>query len=222
MPSILVLKSGESSTYDLVADETVVGRLPECQIQIDSNMVSRKHAKIVRSGGQFLVEDMGSGNGTTVNGVRINGPTALKNEDRIKLGPILLRFVDHSAPRSATVPAQPAPAPRPGVGAGTTMFQVDLAEDSEESAEIRGTVGGSSAGRFGALDVQPAAKLKGILEISRTLAGTVDLNALFPKILDTLFSIFPGADRGCILLKDGPNGQMIPRAMKHRPLRSPT
>jgi serine phosphatase RsbU (regulator of sigma subunit) len=64
--------------------------------------------------------------------------------------------------------------------------------------------------------VQPAAKLRGILEISRTLAGTVDLNALLPKILDTLFTIFPGADRGCILLKDAATGQMIPRAIKHR------
>src|SRR5437899_3063106 len=62
----------------------------------------------------------------------------------------------------------------------------------------------------------PAAKLRGILEISRTLAGTVDLNSLLPKILDTLFTIFPGADRGCILLKDAATGQMIPRAIKHR------
>ena len=73
-----------------------------------------------------------------------------------------------------------------------------------------------NAGGFGVLDVQPEAKLKAVLEISRTLAGTVELEALLPKILDTLFEIFPHADRGCILLKDGTSGKMIPRAMKHR------
>src|SRR5579864_4057915 len=58
MPSIVILKSGESSTHDLSRDETVIGRHPECTIQIDSNMVSRKHARIVRDGARFLVEDM--------------------------------------------------------------------------------------------------------------------------------------------------------------------
>jgi sigma-B regulation protein RsbU (phosphoserine phosphatase) len=70
-------------------------------------------------------------------------------------------------------------------------------------------------GGYGVLDVQPAAKLKAILEISRSLAGTLDVEKLLPRILDSLFSIFPHADRGCILLQ-GDDGKMIPRAMKHR------
>src|SRR5215831_7160096 len=97
MPSIVILKAGESQTHDLNRDETVIGRHPECQIQIDSNMVSRKHARIVRDGARFLVEDMGSGNGTTVNGVRIQTATPLAHDDRVKLGPILIRFIDQAA-----------------------------------------------------------------------------------------------------------------------------
>ena len=68
---------------------------------------------------------------------------------------------------------------------------------------------------FGLLDVQPAAKLKAVLEISRSLAGTLDVEKLLPRILDSLFSIFPHADRGCILLK-GDDDKLVPRAMKHR------
>jgi serine phosphatase RsbU (regulator of sigma subunit) len=219
MPSLVILKAGESSTHDLSLDETVIGRLPECQIQIDSNMVSRKHARILRDGDQYLVEDLGSGNGTTVNGVRIAARTALKHDDRVKLGPILIRFIDQAAaPHKLSTPLRSAPAGPSGDSGATATFQFDMADEAEDSATITGAVGGTGSGRFGALDVQPAAKLKGILEISRTLAGTVDLNTLLPKILDTLFAIFPGADRGCILLKDGPNGQMIPRAIKHRRL----
>ena len=69
---------------------------------------------------------------------------------------------------------------------------------------------------FGMLDVQPQAKLKAVLDISRSLAGTVELDLLLPKVLDSLFEIFPHADRGCIVLKDEKTGSMIPRAIKHR------
>jgi serine phosphatase RsbU (regulator of sigma subunit) len=64
--------------------------------------------------------------------------------------------------------------------------------------------------------VNPTAKLKAVLEISNSLAGTLNLGALLPKILDSLFSIFKYADRGCILLKDERTGEMVPRAMRHR------
>ena len=89
---------------------------------------------------------------------------------------------------------------------------MDIHEES--AATITGKVAG--AGRFGGLDVNPEAKLKAVLEISNSLAGTLDLAALLPKILDSLFSIFKYADRGCILLKDERTGEMVPRAMRHR------
>jgi len=213
MPSIVILKAGESSTHDLARDETVIGRHPECHVQIDSNMVSRKHCRMFRDGNRFLVEDMGSGNGTMVNGVRIANATPLAHDDRIKLGPILIRFVDQAAGSGRPTP----PTGRvPPTKEQPPAFQFNLADDAEDSAQITGSLGGGDSGRFGALDVNPAAKLGGILEISRTLAGTVDLNTLLPKILDTLFTIFPGADRGCVLLKEAATGQMIPRAIKHR------
>ncbi|MGE5194953.1 MAG: SpoIIE family protein phosphatase [Deltaproteobacteria bacterium] len=216
MPSIVILKAGETTTHDLARDETVIGRHPECHIQIDSNMVSRRHARVFRDGNRFLVEDLGSGNGTTVNGVRIVNPTPLTHDDRVKLGPILIRFIDQAAAEhQAAAPGAGSGAGRLRSGGPPPAFKFNLADDGEDSATITGAVAGGS-GRFGALDVQPAAKLKGILEISRTLVGTVDLNSLLPKILDTLFTIFPGADRGCILLKDGATGQMIPRAIRHR------
>ena len=89
MPSIVVLKTGSSATHELTEDETVIGRLPECQIQIDSNMVSRRHAKIVHDADGYALMDLGSGNGTTLNGEEVKGEKRLrlKHDDRIKLGP---------------------------------------------------------------------------------------------------------------------------------------
>ncbi len=208
MARIVILKSGESIEHELLRDETVIGRHPECHIQIESNMVSRRHARVVREGDKFFVEDMKSGNGTGLNGQRIESRVQLNHDDRIKLGPMLLRFVDSSAAPSPTNLAATATIAARGP-------QVDFTEEGDDSALITSTLDAGSS-RYGTLEVQPQAKLKAVIEISKALAGTVELERLLPRILDTLFTVFAAADRGCILLKDPATGQMAPRAMKHR------
>jgi serine phosphatase RsbU (regulator of sigma subunit) len=202
MARLLLLTGGESKTFELDGNEIVVGRLPECEIHLDSNMISRKHARLRRDGAHIVLEDLGSGNGTFVNGQRINGAVTLNHDDRVKFGPLLTRFeADQPSPRGA---APRAMADEPAVEIGI----------DDSSSTIMGAAQATSG--FGLLDVQPEAKLKGILEISRALAGTVSVEKMLPKILDSLFSIFPAADRGCVLLKNDADGKMIPRAMKHR------
>jgi serine phosphatase RsbU (regulator of sigma subunit) len=196
----------------LKEDETVLGRHPECGVHLESNMVSRKHARVLREGRDHFLEDMGSGNGTTVNGQRIADKTLLRHEDRIKLGPMLLRFEDPNAAAKGSSAGMQF-TKRPDHDA-TFAFQLDLSSDEEDASTIMSSLGGASG--YGALEVRPEVKLKGILEISRSLAGTLDLQKLLPKILETLFNMFPQADRGCILLKDDASGHLLPRAIKHR------
>jgi phosphoserine phosphatase RsbU/P len=197
MPKLVLLQGGQAIPYSLTEGETVLGRLPECTIQLKSNMVSRRHAEVARGeGNQFFVRDLQSGNGTFVNGKKIEEPTLLKHNDRIKLGPILFRYE----------------CPDGGPVAGDDGIERYLSED--EQSTIMGSA--SKLGGFGMLDVQPEAKLKGILEISRDLVGAVSINAILPKLLDSLFRIFPGADRGVVLLRDRDSGVMIPAAQKLR------
>ncbi|HUG93750.1 MAG TPA: SpoIIE family protein phosphatase [Planctomycetaceae bacterium] len=225
MPTLVLLQGGEAVPHELVNDETVIGRLPDCTIQLQSNMVSRRHARVVREGDRVFVEDMGSGNGTYVNGQRIEGRVELDHDDRIKLGPILLRFETERVPESEeTLSEDGSSDDRRTVSdaSGATVsdddvsaaFRLQLAGGDDDSATIMGSVDNLSG--FGLLETRPEAKLRGIVEITRSLAGCIDLKALLPRILDTLFSIFPQADRGSILLKDLASGRMIPAAQKHR------
>ncbi|MEX1094463.1 MAG: SpoIIE family protein phosphatase [Planctomycetales bacterium] len=206
MPTLVLLQEGQSLPFDLEDGETVIGRHPECGIQVASNMVSRKHARVFRDGDGFYVEDLGSGNGTFVNGNRISEPTRLDHEDRIKLGPVLLRF---EAPAAAA-----AAAGRTQFLAGDEADDDDFFHDDEDITTVTGSV--SISGGFGLLDVRPEAKLKAVIDISRSLAGTVDTAAMLPRILDMLFEIFPYADRGSILLKDPATGRMRPASQRHR------
>jgi sigma-B regulation protein RsbU (phosphoserine phosphatase) len=227
MAKLILLAGGQSTPHDITEAETVIGRHPECTIVIDSNMVSRKHAKVVRAGDEYFIEDLGSGNGTTVNAQRIAGRTRLAHDDRVKLGPVLFRF-DCPSPQDSNKLGKTAmmgggaAVPKPVAPPIAADFTVDIEADEENAtATVLGAVrsggpGVPGLGGFGSLEVQPEAKLRGVLEISRALAGTVDLAAILPRILDSLFNIFTGADRGAILLKDPATGQLIPRAMKHR------
>tara|TARA_R110002111_G_scaffold168038_1_gene233823 strand:- start:89986 stop:91668 length:1683 start_codon:yes stop_codon:yes gene_type:complete len=207
MATLVMLQAGQAVSYSLSSEETVIGRHPDCQVQLDSNMVSRRHAQVVGEGQKFYVEDLGSGNGTFLNGKKIEGRTLLAHEDRLKVGPILFRFESDQG--------QPSKSASAVSGLGATFdigFSSD--EDGEASATIMGAISG--VGGFGGLDVRPEAKLKAVIEIGRSLAGTVDLEKLLPQILTSLFNIFPAADRGCMLLKDETSGEMVPRAFKHR------
>src|SRR5688572_21886101 len=178
MATLLVLQGGKAVARPIGEGETVLGRHPACTIQLDSNTVSRRHSQIINQNGQYFIEDMGSGNGTFVNGKQITQRTLLNHDDRIKLGPLLLRFQGDGA--AIMTQAERASIPRTEALAETSS-EVDVVEDAADLATITSTLIGSAGMRFGVLDVQPEAKLKAVLEISRSLAGSVDLKGLYPK-----------------------------------------
>jgi pSer/pThr/pTyr-binding forkhead associated (FHA) protein len=69
----------------------VVGRAPGADIVIAASYVSGRHARISRLAENLIIEDLGSTNGTTLNGVRINGTEQLSNGDIIGIGDVTLR-----------------------------------------------------------------------------------------------------------------------------------
>lgn len=77
-----------------LAEKNVLGRSPQCEIVIDEAAVSRKHCEIVWEYVQYVVRDLGSANGTFVNGQHIT-EAALRNGDLIEIGLVHLRFHDH-------------------------------------------------------------------------------------------------------------------------------
>jgi len=86
----LVMPSGER--VDLGEHVTTIGRLPECSITIEDGNVSREHARVNPGSGGYVIADLGSTNGTLVNGVRINGQQFLADSDIISFGSTHLRF----------------------------------------------------------------------------------------------------------------------------------
>lgn len=72
--------------FDLPPGETILGRSPECHVTIDDPLVSREHAKILVSGEQVVLRDLGSRNGSKVNGQQVHGEIILNDGDRLRIG----------------------------------------------------------------------------------------------------------------------------------------
>src|SRR6476619_3067936 len=82
--------------YRIPEGSTVIGRAGNAELRIVEEGMSRRHARVRREGERVLVEDLGSVNGTFVNGERLEDPRVLEEGDKIQIGPIsVLRFAHH-------------------------------------------------------------------------------------------------------------------------------
>lgn len=84
----LVFVSGphDGLVVPLAEGQIAIGRRPDCDVILDDPLVSAAHCALTVEGGQFLLIDVGSTNGTLVNGARIDGPTKLGPGDLIQIG----------------------------------------------------------------------------------------------------------------------------------------
>jgi DNA-binding winged helix-turn-helix (wHTH) protein len=80
--------------------ENMLGRTHEAAAWIEAESVSRRHARVVVSGQGASIEDLGSKNGTFLNGTRVTGPRSLSDRDEIRLGSVRLTFRIHAPPFS--------------------------------------------------------------------------------------------------------------------------
>ena len=96
-------------TYPL-AGQTVIGRAPECQLRLDENSLSRKHARLIPTNEGVVIEDLGSTNGSFHNGARVQRAVAQPG-DEIGFDTLRFRLVDLGR-ENATSADVPTSAPR--------------------------------------------------------------------------------------------------------------
>jgi serine phosphatase RsbU (regulator of sigma subunit) len=161
--------------FPLEGTSWVVGRTPDAAIYLESTAVSRQHAQLVLENGTFFVEDLGSSNGTYVNGKRIHQRSSLGDKDMLQIGPYQFSLREE------------APSAAPTMDNGLVIREQVQATPTNQSL----------------YSLNPAYKLQVVLEISQLLSRTLEIEPLLDKLLDHLLSLFPQAERGIVLLKEG-------------------
>jgi len=121
---LVSIGSSPPREYPLDKPAVAIGSHPSNEVVLDDTTVSRRHAAITRKSGRFELADLGSTNGTYVNGGRVRKPIALKGGDEIKFGSVRVAFVDAGDP----LPAAHAPRrPARGLALLTVMFVAGFA-----------------------------------------------------------------------------------------------
>lgn len=108
--------AGVGMTFSITGEEIILGREEGLGISIRDPEVSRRHARVSWQSGDYYVEDLGSTNGTFLNGTRVTSPQPLRAGDAIGIGQTLLVFqTEAEATQTQPEPPLAQPAPPPAV-----------------------------------------------------------------------------------------------------------
>jgi uncharacterized protein YkwD len=102
---LVSIASSPAREYPLDKSTIAIGSHPSNDVVLDDATVSRRHATITRKAGGFELADLGSTNGTFVNGNRASKPVALKPGDEIRFGSVRFAFVNAGGPNPAAARA---------------------------------------------------------------------------------------------------------------------
>ncbi len=200
--------------YKLAEGEYVVGRRSDCQIFVPDMRVSRQHARVFLQDGKWMVEDLGSNNGTFVNGTKIQ-QAILHHEDevliannRIKVEMIDLATGNDRRPTEAHVTL-------------VEVMSTAVIKSREDSAATR-LPSASSAGLSlsGSHDMRALRlverKLGALTDLLAATASTDDPDTLLVKVVDSLLDVFPQAEAVGVLVEDEKTKELKVQCQKHK------
>jgi hypothetical protein len=103
----LIIEDGEGrrTVLPLVRDEVLIGRADGSTVRLTEKNVSRRHARILREGNRFAIEDLGSFTGTRVNGEKISRRRPISEGDLIEIGEYDLTIDSGPGDKNMTPPA---------------------------------------------------------------------------------------------------------------------
>jgi two-component system NtrC family sensor kinase len=199
--TLLVLQGPDKGRrFELPDSPALVGR-DSRQLPLTDNTVSRRHCELLPQDGNWVLRDMGSSNGTYVNGARVEKIVVLKVGDQVRVGRTLMVF-----------------GAQPGVSR-TSRGNVTLAgEEAGMDSAIMATMPSSEDSMVLAVP-EPAAAAMGNLKIMYQLGAALgtsfNVDQVLEVVMDLIFEHMK-ADRGIILLIDPKTNELVPTVVRTR------
>lgn len=201
----VIVGPGSGRVCELKKPESILGRHPDCDVAIRAAAASRYHARIVFLENGYFLEDLQSRNGTFLNEEEIRGLRKIQEGDRIRVSDTVFAF--HQSRTAELTRTTPLP---------EGQIKLEMVDDDQECGLVPLSRRDASSSRPTVpTNVTLQAQLKALIEISQSLRNTLSLDQVLPQILDTLFVIFPAAERGFIVM-EGDRGELEPRWVKVR------
>jgi len=216
----LLSTSGEQSIDLQLGRKLVVGRAVTSDVPIYDPTISRRHAEIVLTESGVRVTDLGSSNGTFLNGAKITEAEAGAN-DVVTFGKVAFRVKEVTAPaprpQVVAAPADFKASTKGGVAGGTIVRQLPVSVSGGVPAIVMDQPQGASHLKVKADNQveRREKKLSLLLEVSKELSKQQELDRLLDKVVDFTFQIM-NVDRVSILLLDDKSNELVPRISKSR------
>jgi serine phosphatase RsbU (regulator of sigma subunit)/pSer/pThr/pTyr-binding forkhead associated (FHA) protein len=224
MPRLIVRATPAhgDSIVELNRPRITIGRSARNDLCVEDPFASRLHAEVRKRGDAFWLNDLGSANGTMINGKRLSAPMQLGDHDLIRIGETEIEYSE----RADTAPARGrtsilfsdssfAPTPEATIAAGSSNSAANLLSSFELSQKTH---------------ISPVPRktpipqddtLAVISRVSLTLLSPLSLDETLRQVLDCVFEVI-SADRGYVMLletpKDDPKGEpeIVCKEMKSR------
>ena len=217
----LLSTTGDQSIDLAPGRAVIVGRAVTSDVPVYDPTISRQHAELLLTDGGVRIKDLGSSNGTFLNGARITEAVA-GDSDVVTFGKVAYRVkaVSAPAPRPQVVPSFQTPKPGAAMG-GTIVRQLPVSASGGVPAIVDATPSVSPSGASHlkvtaqSQEERREKKLSLLLEISKELSKQQELDRLLDKVVDFTFQIM-NVDRVSILLLEPKTNELVPRISKSR------
>ncbi len=202
--TLLVLQGPDKGrTFHTQEEPAILGRQSD-QIPLTDRTVSRQHSEIRPENGGWILRDLGSANGTYVNGVRVRDSVRLKHGDQIKIGATLLVYGGDQADSGLSRPAM-----------ARDLIDLDVSSRNMDSA-ILASVGSEDSIVIAGPELTQAARAwKVMSELTAAIGAIIDPEQLLERVMDVVAEELP-VDRGFILLYDKSGTELVPHVVRYR------
>jgi adenylate cyclase len=213
LPLRLVSTTGDQ-TFELPEGRTLtVGRGLASDIAIYDPTISRRHAELTVGADGVEVKDLGSSNGTCINGARVTAGH-LAPEDTVTFGKVAFRLTMRGSPAQAI--QRPAIAAEVAAAGGKIVRQLVVSGGVPPGITSRdGPPPGQLRVDATRGEARQALKLQMLLEVAQKLTAELDLDRLLRTVVDTTFEIM-SVDRVTIVLRNEETGELVPTISRSR------
>jgi two-component system NtrC family sensor kinase len=199
--TLLVLQGPDKGRrFELPDAPAVVGR-DSRQIPLTDQTVSRRHAELLPQGDDWILKDLGSVNGSYLNGTRVDNRKPLKLGDQIRVGRTLMVF-----------------GAQPGISRTSSRDVTFAGEEQGMDSAIMHTVVSNEDSMVLAVPepaVAAMANLKILYQLGAALGSSFDVDHVLEVVMDLVFEHVK-ADRGILLLIDERTGDLVPKVVRTR------
>ncbi len=211
MPVFRLISASGDQSFDLPPGRSlVVGRGVATDIAIYDPTISRRHAELTAVADAVEVRDLGSSNGTCINGSRVMAGRLVAN-DSVTFGKVTYRIRE-----SMAMPSEPR---RPRLEPPSDTIIRQLMVSSGSAAGITSRDGPRSRGQLrvaaATAEERQAKKLSLLLEVAQKLTTELDIDRLLRTVVDMTFQVME-VDRVTILLQNETTGEMMPTISKSK------